>query len=331
MPLHVRPVVLMLAFTAGVGPALTAQEPGKEKKEKKDKEKKEKKGPEGEEERLFKTAEKAFQPETERAKWVKEMGKRYPGSTAVGPDGGNDYGKWFAALTDNRDAWSREAAKGPVGELFDRAASRVGAAGGTLTRDQFLAYAHKFLGPTDSPLWKLPDPDKGPKDPLDESDKMFRDQDRNGNGVLDPDEQSAGLRAANADRNRDGWIDPAEYRAYVAGRLAVYRDNPELFLAPPSKADRPPESAPEPMPARAAVPRPETTDGLPAWFRGLDADGDGQVGLYEWRKTGGRSAAEFVALDENGDGLLTADELQRFLRANPASPYAAAALPPVKR
>ncbi len=46
---------------------------------------------------------------------------------------------------------------------------------------------------------------------------------------------------------------------------------------------------------------------VPSWFEELDTDKDGQVGLYEWRKAG-RATADFVDMDLNGDGLLTAEE-----------------------
>ena len=52
--------------------------------------------------------------------------------------------------------------------------------------------------------------------------------------------------------------------------------------------------------------------GVPDWFIRLDADGDGQVGLYEW-KTSGRPLAEFVRMDRNGDGFITMPELLFYL------------------
>jgi hypothetical protein len=52
---------------------------------------------------------------------------------------------------------------------------------------------------------------------------------------------------------------------------------------------------------------------LPSWFEELDTDKDGQVSLYEWRKAK-RDTAEFLDMDLNGDGLITADEYLRFAR-----------------
>jgi hypothetical protein len=50
--------------------------------------------------------------------------------------------------------------------------------------------------------------------------------------------------------------------------------------------------------------------GLPDFFTELDADKDGQVGLYEWRAAG-RKTDEFTALDADGDGLITPREWLR--------------------
>lgn len=63
---------------------------------------------------------------------------------------------------------------------------------------------------------------------------------------------------------------------------------------------------------------------VPSWFEELDTDKDGQVGLYEWRKAG-RVTDDFVGMDQNGDGLLTAEEWIRHSKlalerkANPVS------------
>jgi hypothetical protein len=53
---------------------------------------------------------------------------------------------------------------------------------------------------------------------------------------------------------------------------------------------------------------------LPSWFEQLDTDKDGQVGLYEWKKAG-RNVDEFLAMDANKDGFLTAEEVLRHQRA----------------
>jgi hypothetical protein len=54
-------------------------------------------------------------------------------------------------------------------------------------------------------------------------------------------------------------------------------------------------------------------EGLPPWFQALDKDGDGQITLQEWRKSG-RPLAEFRRYDLNGDGMVTAEEVARYLK-----------------
>jgi hypothetical protein len=49
---------------------------------------------------------------------------------------------------------------------------------------------------------------------------------------------------------------------------------------------------------------------IPAWFKEYDTDGDGQIGLYEW-KAKGHSVADFRKADLNGDGFITFEELLR--------------------
>jgi hypothetical protein len=69
--------------------------------------------------------------------------------------------------------------------------------------------------------------------------------------------------------------------------------------------------APAQPPARkAAAPQ------VPDWFAKLDLDGDGQVGLYEWKKAG-RAVAEFLAIDENRDGFIEVRELLAYMAAHP--------------
>lgn len=57
---------------------------------------------------------------------------------------------------------------------------------------------------------------------------------------------------------------------------------------------------------KTAKPKARVTKELPADYRDKDKNGDGQIGLYEWDR---KAFAQFYALDRNGDGLLTPDEL----------------------
>ena len=61
-----------------------------------------------------------------------------------------------------------------------------------------------------------------------------------------------------------------------------------------------------------------TTD-LPAWFKTLDTDHDGQLALREWQQ-GGKALAEFRRYDRNDDGLITRDEMLEYVQSQPKRP-----------
>jgi Ca2+-binding EF-hand superfamily protein len=54
-------------------------------------------------------------------------------------------------------------------------------------------------------------------------------------------------------------------------------------------------------------------EGLPPWFKALDKDGEGQITLQDWRAAG-RSLGEFRRYDLNDDGIVTAEEVVRYLK-----------------
>jgi hypothetical protein len=159
-------------------------------------------------------------------------------------------------------------------------------------------------------------------------ESLFRRLDVNEDGWLGPDEMPDGLRGALArwDANRDGVLDLKEYEAYYQdhlGRLSqdVIAGKIDLRL----KRGGPRPSPPTPPPPAPELSRPvvyrygRLPAGLPDWFAHLDTDKDGQVGLYEWLR-GGRPRAEFLKMDINRDGFLTAEELLRHLRAGGSPP-----------
>jgi Ca2+-binding EF-hand superfamily protein len=59
---------------------------------------------------------------------------------------------------------------------------------------------------------------------------------------------------------------------------------------------------------RGSLPR-----GIPSWFYDVDKDGDGQVTFREWREAGYPVSA-FRQFDLNGDGIITAEEILRYLK-----------------
>ncbi|MDZ4688329.1 MAG: hypothetical protein SH850_24920 [Planctomycetaceae bacterium] len=63
---------------------------------------------------------------------------------------------------------------------------------------------------------------------------------------------------------------------------------------------------------------------LPAKYLAFDKNKDDQIGMYEWDKA---KFAEFVALDRNGDGFLTPNELDDPAKATAATAVGSAAKP----
>jgi LCCL domain/EF hand len=171
----------------------------------------------------------------------------------------------------------------------------------------------------------------------DTPDQWFLSLDRNGDGLLDYDEMPDSLRDERAkwDTNGDGYIDLAEWKAYLAAvsdqanrmarRNAISTlQNPDQApevreprrpvqgggqpKSPPGSSARPPFK--ENPTEKAADPPRRFPKNLPAWFREYDTDGDGQVGLYEW-KAKKEDPQEFEKYDLNRDGYITVEELVR--------------------
>lgn len=137
------------------------------------------------------------------------------------------------------------------------------------------------------------------------------------------------------DANRDGYIDAAEGQTYMADRMAGKVPDP----GNPGQSGRDGreqnwgrdqqtwgrdqwgegrdgrgqivQEEPKPVVLRYG----KLPKDLPSWFKQLDTDEDGQVGLYEWRRDG-RQSADFLPMDLNGDGLLTAEEYLRYKNPN---------------
>lgn len=155
-------------------------------------------------------------------------------------------------------------------------------------------------------------------------DRFFRFLDRNGDGVLSGDELS-NMDDRMRERLREVGLDT---------RREIRRDDFVQRMASGSSSrgdsrggpgdrggfgDRGGPRGPSgnATPAKAAPPPPVNLK-LPANYAAFDKDGDNQIGMYEWDR--GR-LAEFLALDRNGDGFITAREL-----ANPRTPDAATAV-----
>jgi Ca2+-binding EF-hand superfamily protein len=154
---------------------------------------------------------------------------------------------------------------------------------------------------------------------------MFRRLDTNGDGLLNNDEMPEELRAERDkwDTNKDGFIDLNEFKAYFAARVqqrmqenAAGQDPNSVVVLEPASTE---EEDKKPVVYRAG----KLPKELPGWFQQLDTDGDGQIGVYEW-KASGRPMSEFEAMDRNGDGFLTVEEVLYYQSKNKGNAVAAA-------
>ena len=126
----------------------------------------------------------------------------------------------------------------------------------------------------------------------------------------------ADLRAARDrwDTDRNGLIDLSEFKAYFASRSQQdSREwNQQIGASLPfGRETQGPTTKSRGKEARPLVYRHDTIPKELAWFKALDTDRDGQVGLYEWRAAG-KPIEEFLAMDRNNDGFLTVDEVLRY-------------------
>jgi Ca2+-binding EF-hand superfamily protein len=146
------------------------------------------------------------------------------------------------------------------------------------------------------------------------AENMFRRLDTRGAGLLTYEEMPETLRAERDkwDTNKDGFIDLNEFKAFFQARMQQMQADRAAAGGPGSWPGGPtilPDNPIEDEEKKPAVYRAgKLPKDIPSWFKDLDTDGDGQIGLYEW-KNSGRPLDEFFKMDRNGDGFLTVQEV----------------------
>jgi len=256
--------------------------------------------------------------------------------------GATDLGARWHQMVGDAGVWRRADVTDPHQKfIFDLVADRVQSTNGEITRDQFVQMPrHAGEAPAQdageatrprADRRRNPAPEATPSagEPGDEggielagrAEAVFRGMDIDGDGLLRYDEMDDGLRAERDkwDTNKDGFIDLAEFKEYYKAQMREFR---ALHRPPPAPAPRATpkgkgkDKAEPPAPAPFA---PDLPPNLPDWFRQYDTDGDGQIGLYEW-KAAGQPIARFLEMDLNGDGFLTPDEVLWATGAAPKDP-----------
>jgi Ca2+-binding EF-hand superfamily protein len=219
---------------------------------------------------------------------------------------------------------------------FQNIAQAAGATNGQLTKDQFITGFQQMRsnfsrgrggpqqqgpgpGPSGTPGPGGQAPAAGTAELEQQAELDFRRRDRNGDGVLNEDEMPRSLQAEwrQWDKNGDGVIDLQEYKAYYVSRMQQRQQNQGSGGAIITDGALPIDQQEEkkaPVYRAGKLPK-----GIPAWFEQLDTDKDGQIGLYEWKRSG-KPIELFLAMDRNKDGFLTIQEVMRYEKLHPSKP-----------
>jgi hypothetical protein len=262
--------------------------------------------------------------------------------------GGNP-ADFFNRLSGGKDVIDRSTLDPNMQRMFDRMAGRLGITNGQITRDQFMTMSQNRGqrggggggdgggGGRGGPPGDNASPQGGPSPDRTKqmADRMFRQLDVNGDGVLNNDEMPEALKAERDkwDTDHNGLIDQTEFLAYFQARVQQFM----IDRNGQGNSDAPDSADPLPLPEATPPPEPEIKrpvvyrsgklpKELPAWFQQLDTDNDAQIGLYEW-KASGRPIEEFLKMDRNNDGFLTVQEVLSYLAKNKGATTAVAGGP----
>ncbi len=259
----------------------------------------------------------------------KGMGGGQPGGRGQGGGGFQmDPNQMWTNMSQGKDPITRnDVPAGFMQNMFDGMMQRMNNTTGRLSKDQFVTYMQQRAAgrngaaPPGGPPAAVGAP-AGPSgpDPNAIAEGVFRRMDTNGDGLLNFDEMNDTLRAERDkwDTNKDGFIDLNEFKEYMKVRISQFQQGnggaggaggtTPNWVPPQIVIEQEEEKRPTVYRAGKLPPN------LPAWFAECDRDGDGQVGLYEW-KSAGKPMEQFAALDRNGDGFITVEEALRSVPA----------------
>jgi len=232
-----------------------------------------------------------------------------------------------------------------IQESLAKFAAEQGIKDGKITLEKYLLYSEQraaaraanpdgkgfpggFMKKSDGPSKTEPSKtaEKPAEKPVDRStaeltrmaEEDFKKQDRNGDGFLNEDEMHPTLQRelVHWDKNGDGLIDKEEYVPYFIEHYTKNqkaREDRERAQAEQSSGGSGRIVIEDDLDSRPVVLRyGKLPKELPDWFDKLDTNQDGLVSLGEWRKAD-KSFEEFKAFDRNEDGLLTPEEVLRYL------------------
>lgn len=208
------------------------------------------------------------------------VSKRFGGDREA-PSSGSDSGSGSAPAS------SSSSSGGPT------SSSSSGSSGDT---SKYRAYAEGLIKQHDADKSGMLEKSKGEWDKLREEQ---READTNRDGVITLDELVAKLQAYGGGSSRGSSSSSSGY----SSRSSSSSSRSSWWKQDSAAASEPKKSY------RFLSPTERLPKGLPDWFIRNDADGDGQIMMSEYASTWTEStAAEFMRLDLDGDGIITPHE-----------------------
>jgi Ca2+-binding EF-hand superfamily protein len=242
--------------------------------------------------------------------------------------GGRDPEQLFNMFSGGADVIKISAVPEPGQTLLRNIASQAGVQGDTITRDQFrqgrqandMQFGNRRNGGPGGPAAGPGGPGGAPGmmfgrggpqgggDPRQmeiEAHNQFLQLDTNHDNFISHEEadRSPKLKENHVfeafDTDKDGKLNFEEFKAYYIASKAHDQKQPDVL-----------DEDVRPTIFRAG----KLPKELPPWFGEIDkkGDNDGQVGLDEWAKYSSKKIDEFLVMDLNNDGVLTAEEYLKF-------------------